>query len=216
MGRRLAYGNLEASRLTPDISYIVSAYDRPELLPVCLWSIKAQTHQDFEVIVTDNATDKKIAAKHKAIVASMKDARFKYVRTAGKIKVSDCFWSAEYAVKKMARGKWYCFPCDDTYYAPEFAQRMLAAAYAHNWEFVLCGKPVVGPAASGGAGYWIWESPIHRSIKTAFMVKASRFGSFENKPHKSMAANADYAFGMQMQKYGVRCGIVNEPMMFHN
>jgi hypothetical protein len=204
------------SEHTPDITYVVSAFDRPELLPVCLWSIKAQSHGDSEVIVTDNAIDARIAAKHRAIVAAMKDARFRYVRTAGKIEVSDCYWSAEYAVKNLANGRWYCFPCDDTYYAPEFAQRMLAAAYKDNLEFVLCGKPIVGPAASGGAGYWIWESPIHRSIKTAFIVKASRFSGFANKPHKSMAANADYAFGQQMLRDGVRCGIVNEPMMFHN
>jgi glycosyltransferase involved in cell wall biosynthesis len=200
---------------SPDISYIVSAFNRPELLPVCLWSIKAQSHQDFEVIVTDNATDPSIAAKHKAIVESIKDDRFKYIKTAGKIKVSDCFWAAEYAVKHHAHGRWYCFPCDDTYYAPEFAQRMLAAAYTNNWEFVLCGMPIVGPAA-GGAAYRIWESPIHRSIKTAFIVKAKRFVAFEDKPHKSMAANADYAFGCQMQRDGVRTGIVNEPMMVHN
>ena len=37
-----------------DISYIVSCYDRPGDLIVCLGSLLRQTHRSFEVIVTDN------------------------------------------------------------------------------------------------------------------------------------------------------------------
>src|SRR5208337_2687043 len=43
----------------PHVSYIVSAYDRPDHLGCVLYSIKAQTDQSFEVIVTDNGGDER-------------------------------------------------------------------------------------------------------------------------------------------------------------
>jgi glycosyltransferase involved in cell wall biosynthesis len=79
--------------LSPDISYIVSAYGEraAEVLPCLLWSLKAQTHRDFEVIVTDNSNDTpSTSSKNRAIVAALKDKRFRYFNTARKTKVNDC------------------------------------------------------------------------------------------------------------------------------
>ena len=201
------------------ISFIVSAFDRPLLLPGCLWSLAAQTHKDFEVIVTDNATDPKIAAQHKRAVEMVRDwspkfaRRFKYVRTANKIEVSDCYWAAEYAIKHHARGNWYCFPCDDSYYVPDFARRMLTAAYQHGW--VICGQAVVGPEASGGSGYRVWNQTPGKSIKTTFMVKANKFPGFAGKPSIPQAMAADYAFTATAART-LPWGTVNETMVCHN
>jgi len=202
---------------SPDISYVVSCFNRPKLLPVCLYSLAAQTHKDFEVLVTDNSVDEDVASRHRSTVSGMKDQRFRYYRTANKIKISDCYWSAEWAIRHHASGNWYCFPCDDTYYVPEFGQRMLSAAYRENWEFVVCGGAVVGPAASGGSGYRVWEMQIVRTIKTSFLVKASRFTKFHAKPvAENAAAGADYSFGAHLVRSGVPWGIVPEVMLVHN
>ena len=202
---------------SPDISYVVSCFNRPHLLPVCLYSLAAQTHRDFEVLVTDNATDEAVAAHHRRTVRLMGDSRFHYYRTSDKIKVSDCYWSAEWAIKHHTHGNWYGFPCDDSYYAPEFGQRMLSAAYRENWEFVICGSVVVGPAASGNSGYRVWEMQIGRTIKTSFLVKACRFTGFYAKPvAENAAAGADYSFGAYLVRSGVPWGIVNEVMLVHN
>ncbi len=203
----------------PQISYIVSAYDRPLMLPVCLWSIRNQSHQDFEVIVTDNATDPKMAAGNKAAVEQLNDPRFRYVRTAGKIKLSDCYYSAEYAIEHHARGSWYCFPCDDTYLVPEFGQRMLEQALRDNAGFVFCEKILVGSMPGGGydAAYHIWHMAIHRTTKTTFMVKASVFPGFHGKANRTGACLADFILCSQMVEAGVKIGMVRDRVLIvHN
>jgi glycosyltransferase involved in cell wall biosynthesis len=178
--------------MNPDISYIVSLYSRPVLLATCLWSLMGQTHQDFEVIVTDNTEDEKIAARQKAIVASMKDKRFRYFRTAGKLKVSDCYWSAEFGMKH-ATGRWLCFPCEDCYYPPEWAQRMLGAAVSNNWDLALCGGSISGPETCGSNRYFSLElgSLAFPGYKPSFIVKASKFPGWLNKPTMTACSGVD-------------------------
>jgi glycosyltransferase involved in cell wall biosynthesis len=202
---------------SPEISYIVSCFNRPLMLPVCLWSIKGQTHQDFEVIVTDNSVDDSIAAKHEQAVEDLRDPRFRYFRTAKKIKVSDPYYSAEWAIKHEAKGRWYCFPCDDTYYVPQFAQRLLVASYKNQLDFVMCGTPVVSPLSAGRCRtYDLWDLGIDTSIKPAFIVKSARFTGFHGKPNAPGAAAADCAVGREMCDRGIPWGVVNEVLLVHN
>jgi GT2 family glycosyltransferase len=72
-----------------DISYVVSCYSWPKQLRTILASLDAQTHDDCEVIVTDNSTDRAAISANRGIVKQF-DNRFLYVHSAPKIKVSDC------------------------------------------------------------------------------------------------------------------------------
>jgi glycosyltransferase involved in cell wall biosynthesis len=203
--------------MKPDISYIVSCYNRPDLLPVCLYSLKVQTHKNFEVIVTDNAIDKKIAAKHKAVVAQVNDGdgRFRYLKTNGK----DCYWSAETGVKQ-ARGAWYCFPCDDVYYVPHFGQKLLGAAVSNQWQFVTAGKIIIGPDACGFDGYNVWQlgRPLFPTGKVEFLIRADIFKGFPGKSPKSVSVNCDRVIGQQMMfsAQAVPHGVVDECLVVHN
>lgn len=201
-------------KTVPDISYIVSAYNRPVMLPVVLWAIKGQSHQNFEVFVTDNSTDPKTVEHHKESVAQLKDPRFKHIHTAKKIKVSECYWAAEYALKR-ARGQWFCFPCDDTYLVPEFGARMLAKGVQDCLDLVYCEEVLVGPAAAGGSGYRVWFQQIGRTVKTSFIVRASSFPGF-NKPGLVCAVAVDYVFSDEMYRAGKKVGSVRECMVVHN
>ncbi len=206
---------------TPEITYIVSAFNRPVMLPVCLWSIKGQTHQDFECIVTDNADHEPTAKQQERMVKSMDDPRFRYVRTAKKTKVSDCYWSAEWANEHMAAGRWLCFPCDDTYYVPEFAQRMLVAAAKENADYVFVKHVICGPEALGGpdTAYAQWTQRLHRTAKTSFIVKRGVFngvGGFQGKMDRPGTVNADYFFSSQMVAAGKKIARVDECLLVHN
>lgn len=195
-----------------EISYIVSAFNRPVMLPVCLWAIKGQTNPRFECFVTDNATDPKIAALHKRAVADLRDKRFHYIHTAKKIKVSDCYWSAEHAAKQ-AKGTWLCFPCDDTYLVPEFGRRMLLAGYVNGWDIVICGDTVVGPECNGQLGYKVWKMFPGRATKTTFIVRRDAFPGFTGKLHKHGAVLADYHLSHEVKNSGV---LRDQLMVVHN
>jgi hypothetical protein len=147
------------------------------------------------VLVTDNATDDAIALRQEQIVKAMHDTRFRYYRTAGKIKVSDCYWSAEWGMKR-ARGRWLCFPCDDCYYPPEWAARMLGRAYAKGADLVLCEKIMVGPEPSAIGVYALLdlgEMGImgFPGYKPSFLVKAQKFPEWLNKPTVAACSGVD-------------------------
>ncbi len=198
----------------PDISYIVSCYNRPVMLPVILWALKGQTHFRFECIVTDNASDEGIAKLHKKAVDDLNDSRFRYVRTYKKIPVEDCYWAAEYALKQ-ARGSWYCFPCDDTYLVPEFGARMLEKGMRDCLDMVFCEDVVVGTDASGQSGYRVWKQYVSHTLKTSFIVRASSFPGF-TKPGIPSPVAVDYFFSHLMNQSGKRIGSVREVMCVHN
>ena len=204
--------------MTPDISYIVSLYNRPELLPCCLWSLKAQTHQSFEVIVTDNTTDDKIAKKQERFVAGLKDKRFYYVRTSDKIKVSDCYWSAEYG-KAMAEGRWLAFPCEDCYYPPEFAQRMLGEAVRNNWNLVLCENIICGPETCGSNSYMHMRvgTPLFPGYKPSFFVRREQFKEWINKPVVPACSGVDRTTLRYLtEREDVKWGAVRDLYYVHN
>lgn len=205
---------LMKSSSQPDITYIVSAYNRPLLLPVCLWSLASQTHRNIEVIVTDNASDDGIAKAHREEterIGVLSGISFKYIRP----RASDCYRSAHKGVE-IARGTWLCFPCDDTYYVPEFGQRMLSAAYSNFWDFLYCGKAVVGADASSWSGYHVWNMAPGRTIKSVLFVRASLFHGFPGLPKGSAPVGADWYFSADMQRRGVRMGSVDEVLVVHN
>jgi glycosyltransferase involved in cell wall biosynthesis len=168
-----------------------------------------QTHQDFEVIVADNSTDAEAAREHRRIVAEF-DNRFRYVLTRTKVKVPECYNAGEWVAKNLARGKWLCFPCDDCYYVPKFAARMLTVAMEKQWDFV---KSYV-LMSQFGEKHKIFESPI--AVKSAFIVRASVFTGFSGKPRAIEASSADQVLGVQLERAGVSGGALAEILVVHN
>ena len=213
----------------PEITYIVSTYNRPMMLPVCLWSIAGQFHQDFDCVATDNSTDPGIIARNKRAIEDMDrepslNGKFRYLHTGSKIKISDCYWSAEYAISKgYARGRWLAFPCDDTYLSPGFGLRLLLYAHKAGAPFVFCEYIVVGVEAGGadvnGAENRVWRQRLHRTGKTCYMVTAEAFarvGGFRGKLHVSGYCNADYYFSTQIAESGLRIATAPDCLVFHN
>ena len=75
----------------PSVTYVVSAYDRPQSLRMTLASLQCQTDHDFEVIVADNNPNVSEYHGHawnnQRIVIDMDDTRFKYVNTSRQFEV---------------------------------------------------------------------------------------------------------------------------------
>ena len=204
--------------MNPEISYIVSSFSRPHQLPACLWSIYAQTHSDFECLVTDNSMHHSTRAKHRASVNDMRDPRFRYLLTGNKIPVPDPYWSAELGMK-AARGKWLCFPCDDTQYPFEWAQRMLATAAIQNLDLVLCHYNIAAPETCGAPHYFRMElgTLAFPGYKPSFLVKAAKFPHWLNKPTMNATSGVDRTTLQHMVRNpAIRWGVCQNLYYTHN
>lgn len=200
-----------------DLTFIVSAYDDPVSLACCLWSLAGQTHRNMEIIVTDNTEDDRISRLHHDVVKQVRSSypRIHYERTTNKIKILDCYHSAEWGAKK-ARGAFLCFPCDDCYYVPQFAQRMLGTAYGKCLDFVECGV-IGGPDMTGISIYMPME---WRTIKSNFIIKADVFRKlgFSGKmtQREAVPSAADQELGRRVRGNNYPWGKMTDVMVVHN
>lgn len=193
------------------ISYIVSAYDRPHLLPICLLSLLTQTHRRSEIIVTDNSEDPAMNTLHEE---HCRRYGAKYLHTAA----LTCYHSAEMGAE-IAVGKYLCFPSDDSYYMPLFAEKMLDAAYPSNLDLVYC-EMVHNetPLPQGGTGYRMRgvEPRTGWIDKTGYIVKRDSFIEFPGKRETPGPSASDGYLIDRLVKTGARHMKIDDVLVVHN
>jgi glycosyltransferase involved in cell wall biosynthesis len=207
----------------PNVSYIVSAFDRPDHLGCVLYSIKAQTDQSFEVIVTDNGGD----ARNENVVARLDDSRFRYIDTS---KASgnqtspawDCYWSGEFG-GRLAKGRYLCFPSDDGYYVPCFQKKLVTTADQMDWQLVFCDMlldrpagPYVDPPVQ--IQNVLDVKPMVGCIdKTGFLIRRESWIGWPTKPEDRFRGSAaDGEMIDIVRRNGIRFGKLNEVLCVHN
>ena len=130
--------------------------DRPQALPVLLWSLINQTHAAWECLVLDQGVGHSAAAAR-----AVPDPRIRYQVVA---RVGDWGQTAkEWAARTLtAPSDVLAFPNDDAYYCPVFLERLVGAIEAGaalaycDWVFdkpnyaPFVGKPRVGYIDVGG------------------------------------------------------------------
>ena len=175
------------------------------MLPIVLHALAVQTMPHFEVLVTDNSPDKMTQYKNDEIVELLQDGRFRHYVTAS----ANCYRAADLAAKE-AHGEFLCFPSDDSYYVPRFAEIMLKAAEANRWDLVYSNM-VYDPRFNGRHYAAINVLPMLNSIdKTGFILKRSWFEGF------SQSDKADGELIESLVARGIRHGKVNDILMVHN
>lgn len=195
------------------ISYIVSAFDRPIQLIGCLSSLMSQTHQDFEIIITDNASDAFAFKENQLAVMGLRKHSFvgsiRYLYTA----METCYHSAEHAALSCATGEWLCFPSDDSYYVPDFAKFMLEKAGAADLVYCDC---IYDPRR--GTKYEIMDTkPLIGHIdKTNFIVRKEWFDKVGGFPDKKPGGCSDGLFIEKAVQMGARHVKADGVLCFHN
>jgi glycosyltransferase involved in cell wall biosynthesis len=133
------------------ISFICSAYNRPNNLKLLAYSLICQDNPDWELLVMDESEER-------INDISSLDTRIKYVPC-------ERFNDFGYSVKNLgiphATGQFLAFPADDVYYAPPFVRLMTTAL--ENNDLVYCNwildkrnyslvqvAPVIGSIDVGG------------------------------------------------------------------
>lgn len=134
---------------------VVSVADRPERLPLLYWSLVAQTHQAWELLVLDQSDEGGVERN-----VGVRDARVRVMRVERR---GDWGQSAkEHAAESRATGDAVMFPNDDAYYVPIALAAMVRQLEA-GADLVLCGwlydlmgyvpmppRPAVGHVDVGG------------------------------------------------------------------
>lgn len=188
-----------------NLTFIVSTFNRPQTLLLLLNSLQLQTEKNFECIVTDNSTDQTLADQNEFYV-KMSGPRFRYLKTNHQ----ECYSSAEEGAK-LAAGRFLCFPSDDNYYLPQFAEFMLRKALNEGLDLVYCdcvyGRP-------GQKPFLLDVKPKVNAIdKGGFLVARSVFKSF---PGKAPISCSDGWMIEDLVKKGVRHGKADGVLWVHN
>jgi GT2 family glycosyltransferase len=196
----------------PKVSFVVSAFNRPVELKLCLLSLALQTDPNWEIIVVDNSDDDHKATRNSLTYSGIN----RYIRTTNDTRISGAphehslYRATEMGVA-AAKGKWLCFPNDDSYYCPWFLERMLGAAKANSWELVYCDLVAGGPKEH----HWMRTEPRRCQIdKTCFLVKRGWFRGFDHRPE--VYAQADGLLIEDLVARGIRHGRVGQCLVVHN
>jgi glycosyltransferase involved in cell wall biosynthesis len=184
------------------------------MLPVILHSLAVQTYSDFEAIIADNSPTDTMQQLNRDCVAGLKDKRFWHLNTAAQ-GFTDCYSSAEWVVEYEAHGDWLCFPSDDSYYVPCFAETLIKAAEMNRWELVYCN--MLYDARFNGQFYApVNVQPMKNSIdKTGFLLKRNRFRTFPGKVLEG-PCKADGELIESLLDEGIYHGKVPDFLMVHN
>ena len=191
-------------------TFIVSAFNRPTDLKLCLLSLVLQTRTDWSAIVTDNANSSTYRDLNEEAVRWVGDERIEYVYTGDR--ANNCYASAEIGASMVAGG-WLGFPSDDSYYVPEYLERMLEVE--QDLDFVFC--DVLYDRRLTGRRAVLSTEPREGAIdKTCFLVRREKFIGFPDQPASGGSSSADGKAVERMVALGYRMRRVDECLVVHS
>ncbi len=109
----------------PTVSIGLPVHNGERFLAEALDSLLAQTHTDFELVISDNASDDSTEDICRAYAA--RDARIRYIRQPANIGADP----NHRFVFEQARGRYFKWASDDDLYAPDFVRRCMETLEAH-------------------------------------------------------------------------------------
>ena len=127
----------------PTVSIGMPVYNGAQYLRVALDSILAQTYEDFEIVISDNASEDATPEICHEYVA--RDNRIRYTRSDTN---RGAAWNYERVVE-MARGKYFKWAAHDDWLAPTYIERCIeefdlagsAAALVYPRTILVCENP---------------------------------------------------------------------------
>jgi len=108
---------------TPHVSVGIPVYNGERYIAQSIDSILSQTFQDFELIISDNASTD--ATEQICLEYANKDPRIRYYRSEQN---RGAAWNHNRVVE-LARGQYFRWQCHDDYSAPTFLERCLTVLH---------------------------------------------------------------------------------------
>lgn len=203
--------------MNPAVTYVISAFNRPDHLLGCMASLMVQTDDDFEAIIADNAIDPSYQRLNEIAVEKLDDERFRHVNTQvfNNSPGFDCYHSAEIVMDRYATGDWIVLPSDDSYYVPVFQETLLRIARANDLQLIYCDM-LYDRRGNGKYHHKIVAPRACEIDKTCFMLRRDCWIGFPNKPTEPIASSCDGEMIEQLVRQGIKHGRVDEMLVVHN
>jgi len=197
----------------PRVSVVIPTYNQAEFLRLALESVRAQTIDDWEAVIVDNASDDHTID----VVDSFDEPRFHLVdiRNEGVIAAS------RNKGIKLAQAPWIAFLDSDDLWRPEKLERCLAAAASgadlvSHPETIVRGDRVVGRTRSAPSGPLNFRriffggnflSPSAVVVRRTLLNEAGGFS--ENRDYVTVE---DFDLWLRLANRGIRVATVGEPL----
>jgi hypothetical protein len=201
----------------PKISFIITAWGikRPRSLLTILSAIECQTIPEWEALVVDSD----FTQDHFNYTLLDEERMFYFPKPLGKPHQHEEMYKASEWGAGKAFGEWLCFPNDDSYIVPQFAERMIQASEITNSEFVMCDMVHGRSDAVDPTGVHIYLSvePHYGAIdKTSFIVRKKSFEKIGGFPMKYGWYGADGAFAEAVVSAQMKVSRISQPLVVHN
>ena len=162
------------------ISFIVSVFDRPQMLNACLATIAVQTPSPADIHVAANSSDMGIFKECERICKNY-EAKLHLTAAPGRTSYD----SAEIACD-WCNGDWLCFASDDSLYAQGFSEIMLHEAERNPKAGLIHCNCVYKQGSITGSwpAYTIMDSAPRMGCmdKTNFIIRRELFKGFPPHP----------------------------------
>lgn len=172
----------------PFFSIVIPTKDRPECVSILLESVRNQSYQDYEVIVSDNALENPC----KEIVDNMQDSRFFYFRTDKVLGICDSFESAI----SHASGKWVLMFGDKNILYPDALDKLHTVVCREDPQVINFGQDYLSPDDAS-------DSLVRGKLK-----RLKRTGEY-SRVDLQMALESHMSCGYLMAGYDRQCYIGN-------
>lgn len=195
----------------PYISVIVPSYNKPQFLPECLESIRAQTFRGWECIVVSDGSPR--VEEIRSIVAAMRDERFRLVEH----KENRGLAAARNTGIREARADLVICVDEDDRLLPECLEEEFEALTKGEYEIVCCTPVYFG----GRSGLYQTRIPMLKEILSSqplppcgFLMKKSVWkylGGWDEHPILRLGRE-DHEWWIRAVKHGVNIGLLNRPL----
>jgi len=199
----------DKSSLVATVSVIIPTHNRIELLKSAINSVLAQTYQDLEIIVVDDAS----SANIRDVVAGFRDKRIRYIRHETNRGGS----AARNTGITAAQGAYIAFLDDDDEWDPVKTEAQLKLL--EKYDAAMCMYSIDGAAAiQSGRGTAVTVDELRRGFVRGGSTSALMVRSHVAKDimfDENLPKCQDWDFCIRIaQKYTIGC--IDEPLVRYN